>query len=105
MVTGLAVIEKRAVLRTLEHLIPDRSSGPYYTHPMILRALADVIANSLTLPVEMTLRKSKLSRDWRDTIVGQIYKAGSRDLVGNYRPFSLTTVVFKQWEGLSRYPF
>ena len=36
--------------------------------------------------------------DWKKAIVVSIYKEGDRSVFGNYRPFSLTSVVGKQME-------
>ncbi|KAH9579639.1 hypothetical protein MS3_00000794 [Schistosoma haematobium] len=42
-----AVIEKGTVLRLLQHLKPDKSSGPDDIHPRFMKAISDIIAELL----------------------------------------------------------
>lgn len=63
----------------------------YDIHPRILKALVDVTAELLVVLFYMVLGQSELPRNWKDAI----YEAGSRDLVNNYRPVSITSVVVK----------
>ncbi|KAH9584848.1 hypothetical protein MS3_00006304 [Schistosoma haematobium] len=96
------VIEKGTVLRLLQHLKPDKSSGPDDIHLRIMKALSDVIAEPLTNLFDMSLGQSRLPRNWKDAIIGLVYKAGSRGLVSNYRPVSLTSAVVKPMEKIIR---
>ncbi|CAH8499909.1 unnamed protein product [Schistosoma margrebowiei] len=57
------VIEKDTVLRLLQHLKPDKSSGPDDIHPRIMKALSDVIAEPMAIMFDMSLRQSRLPRD------------------------------------------
>ncbi|CAH8669480.1 unnamed protein product [Schistosoma bovis] len=96
------VIEKDTVLRLLQHLKPDKSSGPDDIHPRIMKAISGEIAEPLAILFDMSLRQSRLPRDWKDAIISLVYKAGSRDLVSNYRPVSLTSAVVKLMEKIIR---
>jgi hypothetical protein len=44
--------------------------------------------------LDVTVNNAAIPSDWRKTIVGPIYKGGDRSLVSNYRPVSLTLVVY-----------
>lgn len=96
------VIKKETVLSLLQHLKPDKSSGPDDIHPRIMKALSDVIAEPLAMLFDMSLRQSRLPRDWKDAIISPVYKTGGRDLVSNYRPVSLTSAVVKLMEKIIR---
>ncbi|CAH8612736.1 unnamed protein product [Schistosoma intercalatum] len=96
------VIEKDIVLRLLQHLKPDKSSGPDDIHPRIMKAISDEIAEPLAILFDMSLRQSRLPSDWKDAIISPVYKAGSRDLVSNYRPVSSTSAVVKLMEKIIR---
>jgi hypothetical protein len=52
-----------------------------------LARLLDIMVNNDTIP-----------RDWKKAIVVPIYKGGDHSGVKNYRPVSLTSVVYKQLE-------
>uniref|UniRef100_A0A8C5Q884 Reverse transcriptase domain-containing protein n=1 Tax=Leptobrachium leishanense TaxID=445787 RepID=A0A8C5Q884_9ANUR len=63
--------------------------GPDGIHPKLLKELSDVIAKPLT---------GVVPEDWKFANVVPIYKKGSREESGNYRPVSLTSVVGKLME-------
>ena len=48
--------------------------------------------------LEMTINNGTVPGDWRRATVVPVYNRGDRSLVTNYRPVSLTSVVFKQME-------
>ncbi|VDO94553.1 unnamed protein product [Schistosoma curassoni] len=69
------VIGKGTVLRLRQHLKPDKFSGPDHIHPMIMKAKSDLIAEPLAMLFDMSLRQSRLPRDWKDSIKSPVYKA------------------------------
>jgi uncharacterized protein (UPF0248 family) len=48
--------------------------------------------------LDIRKKNNSIPSDWKKAIVVPIYKAGDRSVVGNYRPVSLTSVVWKQME-------
>jgi hypothetical protein len=50
--------------------------------------------------LDITMNNNAIPGDWKKAIVVPIYKEGDRSLVGNYRPFRLTSVVCKRMEQL-----
>ncbi|CAH8497334.1 unnamed protein product [Schistosoma mattheei] len=50
----------------------------------------------------MSLQQSGLPKDWKNTIISSVYKAGSRDLVDNYQPVGITSAVVKLMERIIR---
>ena len=67
-------------------------------HPRVLRELAEVIAELLSVIYQRSLLTGEVSEDWRLANVTPIYKKGCREDLGNYRPVSLTLVPGKIME-------
>ena len=95
-------IEKDTVVKLLLKLNPSKSSSPDDLHPRILSALAENIAEPLSVLFNMSLNQSKCPRDWKDAIISPVFKTGSRNSVKNYRPVSLTSIVVKLLEKIIR---
>ena len=66
--------------------------GPDEIHPRVLRELAEVIAELLSIIYQHSLLTREVPEDWRLANVTPIYKKGCREDLGNYRPVSLTSV-------------
>ena len=69
-------------------------------HPRILRALEDKLARPLTHIFNNSVETGIMPEDWKSGNVTAIHKKGSRQEPGNYRPISLTSVVWKTMERL-----
>ena len=69
--------------------------GPDGMHPRVLRELADVIAEPLSIIFERSWRTGEVSKDWRKANVTFIFKKGKQKDPGNYRPVSLTSILGK----------
>lgn len=50
---------KKWVLQVIQHLEQDKSSGSGDIYPQIMGALADIIADWLAIPLDMSLKLSK----------------------------------------------
>ena len=66
--------------------------GPDEIHLRVLRELAEVIAELLSIIYQCSLLTGEVPEDWRPANMTPIYKKGCKEDPGNYRPVSLTSV-------------
>jgi len=85
-------IQEETVRDLLLQLDCHTSMGPDEIHPRVLRELAEVIAEPLSIIYQRSLLTGEVPEDWRLTSVATLYKKGCREDPGNYRPGSLTSV-------------
>jgi len=84
----------------LSNLDTDKSMGPDRMHPRVLRELADIIAEPLSIIFARSWRTGEVREDWRKAIVTPIFKKGKKEDPGNYRPVSLISIPGKMMEEL-----
>ena len=85
-------------VRELLHLDCHKSMGLDRLHPRVLRELAGVIAELLSVIYQCSWLSAEVPEDWRLADVTPIYKKGSKEDPRNYRPVSLTLVPGKVME-------
>ena len=66
----------------------------------MLRELADVVAEPLSIIFERSWRTGEVPEDWRKASVTPIFKKGKKEDPGNYRPVCLTSILGKVMEQL-----
>ena len=90
------------VLVKLQQLNPNKSPGPDGWHPYYLRELANELSKPLSMLFKQSLVEMVVPKDWLRALITAIHKKGSKDIMGNYRPVSLTSVLCKIFESIIR---
>ena len=72
-----------------------KATGPDGIPPKLLKELAHVLAPSLALLYNASLKQGCLPCDWKTASVTPLFKKGNRSDPTNYRPVSLTSVCSK----------
>ena len=95
-------INEDMVKEKLLKLKVHKSKGPDGIHPRVLKELASVICVPLAIIFKTSIRSGTLPDEWKLANVTAIHKNGHRQMAGNYRPVSLTSVVCKVLESIVR---
>ena len=96
----LPLVEEDWVRDHVSNLDTHKSMGPDGMHLQVLRELADVIAEPLSIIFERPWRTGEVPEDWKKASVTPIFKDGKKEDPGNYRPVSLTSIPGKVMEQL-----
>ena len=90
------------VVKKLHQLKPDKSPGIDQVHPYVLKECSEEMAVPLHKIFKKSLEEDRIPKDWKIARVSPIFKKGSKNQAGNYRPVSLTSVPCKIMESLLR---
>lgn len=82
----------------LHKLDAQKSTSPSGMHPQVLRKLAEVIAELLSIISERSWRMGEVPERWRIASVTPAFKNDKKEDLGNYRPVSLTSIPEKMTE-------
>ncbi len=90
------------VLNALNKMKTNKSPGPDDIYPKILKETKNEIVGTLTSLFNKSLSQGLVPADWKTANVTPVFKKGARNISGNYRPSSLTSVVGKILENIIR---
>ena len=96
------IISERMIYNQLKNLDVSKSCGPDSIHPRVLKELASELRKPVAFIFNLSLRIGYIPLDCKHSIGCAVPKKGSRLLVENYRPISLTSILCKVLERLVR---
>jgi len=96
------VFSKEKFLEKLKDLNTSKSHVPDSIHPRILWEIRNEIVQPLHIIFETSFRLGTLPQDWRSANITAIHKKGNKAHPSNYRPVSLTSIVYKIMESIIR---
>ena len=88
------------IKRKIRELKPFSAAGPDGFGPQLLKMLQDALEQPLASVMNKSMITGEVPKDWKAANVTQIFKKGSREDPGNYRPVSLTAVCCKIMESI-----
>ena len=95
-------ISEGNILKRLSKIKISKSPGPDNVHPRVLYELRHSLAKPLCIIFNTSLNTGELPSIWKEANISAIHKKGSKQLAGNYRPVSLTSIVCKLLEAIIR---
>jgi hypothetical protein len=97
-VMTLQPIEVNTVHAQILALNLHKGPGPDEIHPAILYHLSEIITLPLTRLFNLSLQTGIVPLDWKTAVICPIFKKGNKELVENYRPICLTSIICKIME-------
>ena len=88
--------------QVLSNLKTSKSPGPDGVHPRLLKELSRELSQPLLILFNKTLNEGNIPDIWKKAEVKPIFKKGSKEDPGNYRPVSLTSLLCKVFEHFIR---
>jgi len=86
------------VLDQLKALSANKATGPDNVSARILKEAGVSIVPSLTRLINMSLQTCEMPLAWKKANVIPLHKKGEKDILSNYRPISILSVVSKVFE-------
>ena len=94
------VFTEEIIHEKLSQLNPNKSLGPDGWHPYFLQQLANELKRPLYILFGKSLKENAVPIDWLRACITAIHKKGAKDVLSNYRPISLTSVICKVFESI-----
>ncbi|ESO05697.1 hypothetical protein HELRODRAFT_171357 [Helobdella robusta] len=94
--------DKIIIKTKLRNLNVKRAIGVDGVHPRILKKCSESLAKSLKILFDKSYENGKVPELWLCANVTPLYKKGNKSDPSNYRPVSLTSVVCKIMESITR---
>ena len=93
-----SLITKQAVFKFLSTLDVKKSAGVDGISAHMLKLSAPYITHIITEICNLSITKNQFPNDWKTAVVTPLFKKGSTDNPGNYRPISILPILSKLLE-------
>ena len=94
----IPLITKQAVFKILSTLDVKKSAGVDGISAHMLKLGAPYITHIITEICNLSITKNQFPNDWKTAVVTPLFKKGSTDDPGNYRPISILPILSKLLE-------
>ena len=94
----IPLITKQAVFKFLSTLDVKKSAGVDGISAHMLKRSAPYITHIITEICNLSITKNQFPNDWKTAVVTPLFKKGSTDDPGNYRPISILPILSKLLE-------
>ena len=92
---GTVIFNGNKVLKYLNKIKETKSPGYDSLHTKVIKETASQISKPLTALFNQSMKNSIVPKKWKLANVMLIHNSGSKQLVSNYRPISLTSIIGK----------
>ena len=86
------------VIDTLQNLNTSKASGPDNINPTLLKQPTTELSKPLADLFNFSLQQSSVPQQWKIANVTPVHKKGATNIISNYRPISLLSVLGKCME-------
>ena len=97
---GPLVVTPELVAKKIKEMKDNKSPGVDGIPPKLLMETVDQISIPLARVFNLSLKEGVVPFEWKEANIIPLFKKGSRNKSENYRPVSLTSVIYKLLERL-----
>ena len=90
------------IAKKIKKMKDNKSPGVDGIPPKLLKEIVEQISTPLAKLYNLSLEEGIVPSEWKEANIMPLFKKGSRNKPENYRPVSLTSVVYKLFETLIR---